>query len=419
MAGLPPGLDPSYVQDFGDAGYTYNGVSSDPSLAVGGSQYTSPQAAAQAWFAANPSYGQYNPADLGGQLNNIQSGIAPQQAQTPANQAIAGGYNPLQPAYLGAPPTINATTAQGQTYNPSGYNPTGYNAANTGAAGYGASQLGQGLLGSLGTGATVQALQNSVAPTYGQQDQQLMQMLAASGVSPGSTAGTGIFGNLAQEQLAGISPAMASAIQNSQANQLNAGQFNTGALNTAGQFNAGNQQAVNLANQASQNAAGQFNAGAANTGGQFNAGAQNTAGQYNAGNLQQAGQFNANAQNTASGQNLTDLLNQQLYNANAYNTAGNNYFGALTGAYNSNANAFNALNTAGLSGAQNLASQQASGGNAFANNMQTQYPVYQSQPLNYGAFGGAPSGGSSTTNYYSNPYGSAQDTTANLPTGDY
>lgn len=227
--------------------------------------------------------------------NGVMSQFQP-STTTPNAQATAAGYNPLQPQYLSTPPTLNATTMQGQTLSPQ-------------------------LMGSLGSGATQQALQNSVAPQYGQQDQQMMQMLATAGVAPSSTAGQTAFSNLAQGQLAGISPAMASAIQNSQANQLNAGQYNANSLNSSGQFNA-------------------------------------------------------NAQNTASGQNLNNLLQQQLYNANAYNGAGTNYFNAETGAYNNNANAFNALNQQGLGGSQSLANTQAAGGNQFANTQQTQYPVY-------------------------------------------
>ena len=362
MAGLPLGaFDPSWTQS--DTGqFSYNGVSSDPAaIAMNGGTgwFPSEQAAQNAWFAANPAYaqdaGQTNTSgpQLGSTVNGDTMAPAPTAAQLagPQNPAIAGGYNPLQPSYLGAPPTLNATTAQGQTYNPTGYNAQG---------------LSPQLMQSLGAGSTINSLVGANQPQFQQQDQQMMQMLATAGLAPSSTAGQTAFNNLAQQQLAGMDPSIASAIQNSQSNQLNAGQFNAGVGNAAGQFNAG---------------------------------AANTAGQYNAGNLQQAGQFNANAQNTASGQNLSNYLNQQLYNANAYNTAGNNYFNAATGAYNNNANAFNALNSQGLSGATGLAGQTASGGNTMANTQQGNFGVYQSQPINYGAFSGSPS--------YTNPYASA------------
>lgn len=320
------GFAPSYgVNNLGQ--YDYNGVSSDPSLATNWSP--SLAAAMQQWFAANPTYS----ADQGGGATDPNA-TGPNNAgppPPPGNAATQSGYNPLQPEYLGAPSTINATTGSAAYYTPTDYQ---------------ASTLSPQLMNSLGVGQTEQALQNSVAPQYGQQDQQMMQMLATAGVAPSSTAGSTIFNNLAQQQLAGISPAMASAIQNSQANQLSAGQFNSGALNTAGATNAA---------------------------------AANTAGQYNAGAANNMTQFNANAQNAAAQQNLQNSLQQQLYNANAYNAAGNNYFNAQTGAYNNNANAFNALNSQGLSGATGLAGQQASGGTQMGVANAGQFPAYSSQ----------------------------------------
>lgn len=64
----------------------------------------------------------------------------------------------------------------------------------------------------------------------------------------------------------------------------------------AAQFNAGNQQQVNLANQAAQLSQGQFNAGNLQQAGLANQAAQLSQGQFNAGNLQQTNLFNANAQ---------------------------------------------------------------------------------------------------------------------------
>lgn len=244
-----------------------------------------------------------------GQAGQLQAAIPATDPSTPNQQAIAGGYNPLQPAYLPQPGQLNATTVQPSYLSPQ-------------------------LMNSLGSGQTIQALQNSVAPQYNQQDQQMMQMLATAGVAPSSTAGGTAFNNLAQQQLAGISPAMASAIQNSQANQLNAGQYNASTGNTASTYNA-------------------------------------------------------NAQNNAAATNLANQNAQQQYNASAYNNAGQQYFNAETGQYNNNANAFNALNTAGLNGTQNLSGQQASGANGLAQGAQNEFPVYGSNSNPYGALGGA------------------------------
>lgn len=376
MAGLPLGsFDPSFnISDTGQ--YNYNGVSSDPAAATG--FMPSEQAAQNAWFAANPGYGQYagqgaSGPQLGSNTNGDVMAPAPTGSQFagPQNPAIAGGYNPLQPAYLGAPPQLNATTMQGQTYDPTGYNAQG---------------LSPQLMQSLGAGNTINSLVGANQPQFQQQDQQMMQMMATAGLAPSSTAGQTAFNNLAQQQIAGMDPSIAAAIQNSQGNQLNAGQFNAGVGNAAGQFNAG---------------------------------AANAAGQYNAGNLQQAGQFNANAQNTASGQNLSNYLNQQLYNTNAQNTAGNNYFNAATGAYNNNANAFNSLNQAGLSGSSGLAGQTAGGGNSFANTQQGNFGVMTPPQINYGAFsgGGSPSFGNPYSSGGYAPSGEGMNT-AGFQTGD-
>jgi hypothetical protein len=257
----------------------------------------------------------------------ISSGFTP-STTTPAAQAAAAGYNPLQPAYLSQPATLNATTVNPQ-------------------------YLSSGLTSSLGAGNTINALTAANQPTFNQQDQQIMQALATAGLSPSSTAGQTALNNLSQQQLAGMDPSIAAAIQNSQANQLGAGEYNATTGNTA---------------------------------------AQN----------------NANALNLAAGTNLANQNNQQLYNANAYNTAGNNYFNAETGAYNNNANAFNALNTAGLSGAQNLAGTQASAGTQLATGEQSQFPVY-TNPFSsvggsaIGSAGSYPSPSSTTTNYYTTP----------------
>lgn len=292
---------------------------------------------AQSQFVSSPGTWGNAPGDVSDWDSMMQNGIAgvgnsqatvgqfQQNPNTPNAQAIAGGYNPLQPAYLPQPGQINATTV-----NPS--------YANT-------AQLSPQLMNSLGSGNTVNALVQANQPQFQQQDQQMMQMLATAGLAPSSTAGGTAFNNLAQQQLAGMDPSIAAAIQNSQSNQLNAGQYNTSAQNAGNQYNAG------VGNNASQ--------------------------------------FNANAQNQAANTNLTNQNNQQLYNANAFNNAGTNYFNAMTGSYNNNANAFNALNTAGLQGAQNAGQTQAQGGNQLAAGSQNTFPSYGAGSNAYGALGAA------------------------------
>ena len=276
---------------------------------------------------------------------------------SPAMQALAGGYNPLQPNYLGAPPTLAGTYGTAAQYNPTTYNP---------------SVIGQGLINQLTPEQTIAALNQSVAPQEQQQNQQLMQMLAASGISPGSTAGQTAYNNLAQQQLAGISPAIASAIQNSQGNLLNAAGTNIGALNSAGQYNAG---------------------------------AYNTGGQYNATNAQNMGLYNAGVANTVSQQNLQNLLNTNLYNTGAANTAGTNWLNALTGAQNVNQGEIAGLLSSGLSGNSNLASGVLSGGNAMGQSIAGTFPVMN---FNAPSTSSIPASSTpSTTNQYTYNMGSS------------
>jgi len=294
---------------------------------------------------------------------------------SPAMQALAGGYNPLQPNYLGAPPTLAGTYGTASSYNPTTYNAATGNAATYGPTTYNASMIGQGLINQLSPAQTMSLLNQSVAPQEQQQNQQLMQMLAASGIAPGSTAGQTAYNNLAQQQLAGISPALASALQGAQGNILSAANTNVGALNTAGQYNAGSTQSANAGNAAAINNILSQNLNALNTAGQYNAGAYNTGGQYNATNAQNMGLYNAGVANTVSQQNLQNLLNTNLYNTGAANTAGTNWLNALTGAQNVNQGEIAGLLSSGLSGNSNLASGVLSGGNAMGQSIAGTFPV--------------------------------------------
>ena len=88
--------------------------------------------------------------------------------------------------------------------------------------------------------------------------------------------------------------------------------FNT-ALGAA-QFDVGQQQAVNAANQMAANNAAQFGAGAANAAGQYNASNQMTAQQLN-----QAAGLNANTQNLAAANQMANLGNQSFGYGNQLN----------------------------------------------------------------------------------------------------
>lgn len=246
----------------------------DPSvLQNAASMWTTPNESSAAW-QSGPVTAAGEAADQGNWLQqmtgDLTNALGQQQQQqqtmqslapdptTPAAQATAAGFNPLQPAYV-SPTTLN-----------------------------------QGQINSLSPQQTISALTGANQPQVQQQDQQMMQMLATAGLAPSSTAGQTAFNNLAQQQLAGMDPSIASAIQNSQGNLLNAGQFNATTANTANQnnanaFNTAGQNYFNAETGAYNNNANAFNA--LNTAGL--SGAQGlAAGQQSGGNSLASGQQN-------------------------------------------------------------------------------------------------------------------------------
>ena len=197
----------------------------------------------------------------------------PQPAPTDPGQAAPSLASQLaQPGYLGTPATVA----------PSTYNPTGYGAQQVSTQG-------------LDPMATIQQLLTGFAPQAQSAANNLNQTLANFGINGGQAVGAM---SQLQAQLAGsLAPSIASAIQNSQGNILNAGEFNAG---------AGNQ-------------AGQFNAGASNTAGQFNAGAGNTASLYNAGATNATNAANVGQYNQTQEQLLQDIMNQYYSQQGAFN----------------------------------------------------------------------------------------------------
>ena len=155
------------------------------------------------------------------------------QAQTPGAPAAAAATpaattaNPLQPAYLSTPPTALPTTYQ----NP--YNPQTATTELTSAAG----------------------VQDQ------QQQQALLSMLAAQGISPGSSAAQAAGQNLDATQTAALAPSLVSAQQYGAGLGEQSGLANAGAANT---MTAQNLQDL-LQSQ-------EFNASAYNTAGQQSAG---------------------------------------------------------------------------------------------------------------------------------------------------
>ena len=145
----------------------------------------------------------------------------------------------------------------------------------------------------------------------------------------------------AQQNMAATNTAQQSYVQQqlaaAQANQstaLTAAQQNQIAANAAAQYNAGNQQNVNLANQQAANTASQYNAGNQQNVNLANQQAANTASQYNAGNQQATNLANQQAANTAnnaytqnaltaSQANQTAGLSANQQDLSAQNQAGN------------------------------------------------------------------------------------------------
>ncbi len=154
-------------------------------------------------------------------------------ATSPATTAAAGSAttaNPLQPTYLPNPPTAQATTYT-NTYDPT----TATNELNQAA---------------------------SVQDT--QQNQNLMSMLAAQGISPGSSAAQAADQNLATTQTAALAPSLVSAQEYGAGLDTQTGLANASASNTMTQQNLQDL----LQTQ-------QYNASAANTAGQQQAGYEN------------------------------------------------------------------------------------------------------------------------------------------------
>lgn len=232
----------------------------------------------QQWNTATQSYG--TPVNTQTQQ---QAPVAQPAAQT-------GTSSLFQPGYLGAPATVNpalvqAPTAQGTTAQ--------------------AAQLSPGLTNSLGSGATIEQLLQDYAPQEQNGQNQLTQMLANFGVGGGQAVGAE--NQFQGQEAAGIAPAIASAIQNSQGNQLN-----------AGEFNAGNQQATNTLNATQGQQNNQFNAGNALTAALNNQGSTNNAATLNANDINSTNLTNTNIQNTAQQQELQDMLNQYYAQLGAF-----------------------------------------------------------------------------------------------------
>ena len=156
------------------------------------------------------------PASLGG---------TPAATTTPAT-AATGTANPLQPSYIPTPPTAQATTYQ-NPYDPS----------------------------------TATSELNSAAGVQDQQQQQaLMSMLAAQGISPGSSAAQAAGQNLDTTQTAALAPSLVNAQEYGAGLGEQSGLANMGASNTMTQQNLQDLLQSQEFNSSAYNTAGQTSA---------------------------------------------------------------------------------------------------------------------------------------------------------------
>jgi hypothetical protein len=270
------------------------------------SAYAAPAAAS--YDPSNPGYQAWLAQQNGGVPNDQQSyayyqTIAP-GAGTPSTTnpgysapgssgtTASAATNPLQPSYIPTPPQAQATT----------YTPATVGQTATYTNPYDPAQA-------------TSELQQAAGVQDQSQNSQLMSMLAAQGISPGSSAAQAAMQNLSGAQGAALDPSLAGVQENAAGLGEQSGLANMGALNN-----------TNLTNQS-----------ALNTGGQYNAGANNT----------------------MTSQNLQDLLQQQEYNSGAYNSAASQGAGYQNQDWLAQLNAQLGLQTTGLNGANSLAGDQA------------------------------------------------------------
>lgn len=197
----------------------------------------------------------------------------------------------------------------------------------------------QGNAPDLSSSSTIQQILSGYQPAITQQNGQLANQLAEFGLSGGPAVAAQ--NNLDVQQTQAEAPAIATAIQNSQANQLNQGQFNSSAVLNALNANQGAQNSQNL-NQAQLNQ----QAGLANQS------ATNSQSQLAAQLAQQAGLANADAANTANTANVGAQNSVLAANTSAQNAAQQAYLQQLQQQYLDQFSAFNSINDAQL-GAQN------------------------------------------------------------------
>lgn len=234
----------------------------------------------------------------------------PQQPQGATNQAIAQGYNPLQPTYLQTPPQ-GVATLSGVNTNP------------------------QAVLSGVDTSpqAIIAQILQGFAPQAAQAQTGLNQQLAAAGLSggPALSAQADLSTALAQA----LAPQLAQATEFGQGQTLQQSLANSGAINNMTGLGLGATLQQSLANAGAMN--GMTNQNLRDIIGQqtFNAGAATNAGQDLASMLQQQwlAQLGAfNGVNSMGQSGLNGIASQEAGNFQIPQGGGFNGLGAGLGA---------------------------------------------------------------------------------------
>ena len=249
----------------------------------------------------------------------------PAMSQMPANRtapAVYSGGRPMPPAIANDPYTqaanaqktaLAGTQAQ-MGYSPQQVRPTGYGATGYQSTGYNAAMQG-------GPATAASGMANYQNPFENQVVQASLRDIEGARQQAMNTAGAqATSANAFGGSRHGLVEAETNKNYTQQAldtaSRLRSQGFNT-ALG-ASQFDVGQQQAVNAANQMAANQAAQFGAGAANTANQFGASAANVANQFGAQQGMTAQQLNqqaglqANQQNLGAAQQMAGLGQQSF-----------------------------------------------------------------------------------------------------------
>jgi hypothetical protein len=266
---------------------------------------------------ATPTTAQTNTATSALQ-QNLASNPAPSQAQYAAiTQNPAALQKVVAAQYGGATPAAAAQVGNTQI------GPTSLQNINQ------VSGIANSGTPNLSSNATIQQLLSGFQPQITEQNGQLAQQLAQFGLSGGPAIAAQ--NNLSVQQGQAEAPAIAQAIQNSQANQLNQSQFgstaqlnalnaNQGAVNTQNQNQATLNQQAGLANQSATNSQSQLAAQLAQQAGLSNQDATNTANTANAGAYNSTLAANTSAQNASQQAYLNQLQSQWLDQFSAFNS---------------------------------------------------------------------------------------------------